>query len=147
MSLIPWGLILKGLAILAVMAAVYWAWEHFIADPYIAKGVAQEKVHTDAQTNRAVKAEGANVTLVRDVDGLRAKVSGQNASIAALRRDDADTLRAKDAALAMLASERDSHQSVVDELIARAKTPSASKALACESATKTLDDLAKEQQK
>lgn len=59
-----WPLIWRALAIAAVTAFGWWAWDHYIADPYIAQGAAQEHVKTLA-------AEAANKSLAAERDAAR----------------------------------------------------------------------------
>jgi hypothetical protein len=135
------SLIVKGLAILAMIAAFWWAWEHYVAAPYIAKGVVKEKVKTDVAVKRADNAEGANVTLGRDVASLRTKAAAQNASIAAAAKADAVVQGAKNQALSTFVP----HTSQIQSLTQAAKTRSATKAQADEKATQILHALALDQ--
>lgn len=141
MSLIPWNLILKGLAAIALIAALWWAWDHYVADPYIAEGVAQEKVHTDEQAARAERAEAANTTLAADVTTMKAHVQDQDAGIAVLQDAERKALTAKLDALAKLDKEKAAHRATQEQLQVAASTPAADPQAACVEAAKILEAL------
>lgn len=138
-----WPLIWRIGAIVAATAAVLLAWSHFVAQPYIAKGVAQERVHTIAEKDRADVAEAANKALRTDLQVLGTRLKEAKDSIERLALLEAAARSAKDKVLAKLAAQEKTLNAEIDRLKAIAMGPPAqNKEEACDAATEILDALA-----
>jgi hypothetical protein len=136
MSIFPWGLLFKGLAILALVLFCWWAWDHYVKDPYVEQGRAEIQPKLD-------EALAANKSLAIDVTGLKVKVTEQNASIDQLTMSSIALGEARDAALAALAVREATLKTQIAQLRAEAAgPPSPTKEAACEKATSILHDLA-----
>lgn len=129
-------------AIAAIAWAGFWAWGHFVADPYIAKGVAIEQINTTKEKLRADKEEAANKTLQADVETFRKRVGEQDASIASWKAT-SDKYQEMARVLLTAAAGRDAlavkEIKKLQDLISK---PSPTKEKACEAATSTLGALA-----
>lgn len=129
-------------AIIGVVLALVWAWNHFVADPYIARGVAQQALVTGKEKLRADVAEAANKTLQADVETFRRRVGEQDASIAAWKAT-SDKYQEMARVLLTAAAGRDAlavkEIRKLQDLISK---PSPTKEKACEAATSTLGGLA-----
>ena len=129
-------------AVIAVIWAVFWAWGHFVRDPYIADGIAIEHVVTAKETARADKNEAANKTLQVDVEVFRKRVGEQDASIASWKAT-SDKYQELARVLLTAAAGRDALAAKeirkLQDLISK---PSPTKEKACEAATSTLGGLA-----
>ena len=137
-----WPLIWRFLVVAAVLAAGVWAWQHFVAKPYIQIGVNQEKAHTQEWKDKAEIAIAANKNLAAQLDDLRAKVKSANDSLDLLAKTSDALIAAKDRIIAAVTGRQRALKLEADRLAAIAAGPPAStKEEACEEATRILDAL------
>jgi hypothetical protein len=134
MSIFPWGLLFKGLALLAFILFCWWAWDHYVATPYIEKGRAEIQPLLD-------EAVVANKALKGDVVVLQAHVAEQNASIEAFVKADAAAEKTRLEAMITAGKREAEHKPQVVQLAAQAATPSPTPDAACAVATKVLEAL------
>ena len=118
-----WPMIWRGLAVIAVIFAVWWAWGHYVKDPYIAQGVAMEHVKTVAAEARAEAAEGANKQFEADLAALNTKYEVQRAKMAELSRKTVAAVAAAQAAQAQLTEQQAESRGEIDRLRAIAVEP------------------------
>lgn len=127
----PWNLVAYAVTAMVVLGTMWWSWDHYIANPYIAKGVAQEHVQT-------VKAEAANVSLAAERDALKQQLADARAAGATEAKRLAD---AKAAADKKAAAKVKTLQGEVDQLAAAASAPPApTKEKACDATNALLDE-------
>ncbi len=130
-------------AYIAIAVAAWWAWYHFIANPYIAEGVAQEKPRTVAALARAETAEGANARLQQDLVAVKLKIKEANDTIDGLHADQAAQLAASTKLLNAAKAREKSLKAEIASLAAASHGPPApTPEEACREATATLSDLA-----
>lgn len=142
-ALLNWKSIAKGIAIVALIMFCWWAWDHYVAEPYIAKGVAQEHIKTVAEKIRADEAEAANVTLADQKRALQTAYADQTAATLAVSEASAAQLKAKDALVARHAkTEGALHTQILTLQAVRDGPPSTTKQEACDEATRLLDAYA-----
>jgi len=140
---ILWPLIWRVLAVAAVIGAAVWSWSHFVANPYIERGVKQEMVHTLEWKAVAEKEKAANDTLRADLDSLGEKVKRANDALVELVQTSERVIQAKDKVLAGLQKKERSLKSEFDRLLIIANGPPAqTKEEACVEAAAILDALA-----
>lgn len=139
----PYTLIAKALGALAALVFVWWAWGHYVADPYIAQGVAQEHVLTVAAEKRATEAETANEALRADFVALSARYQAQADQVAALVKKTTATQTAAKKAIAVLAAKQAEAENEIERLrIIASQPPAVTKEADCEDAAKLLDSAA-----
>lgn len=128
-----WPLIWRAGLALVLVLTVWWAWGHFVRDPYIAQGVALEAPKTAA-------AEAANKTLVADLKKVQDAYAQQAMQVAELATRTAISLEKAQAAMASLRKANAGAQVEIDRLRAiAAQPPAATKEQDCEDARLLLD--------
>lgn len=136
-------LIWRGLAVLAALGLAWWAWGHYVAGPYIAKGVAQEHVFTVAALKRAELAETANKTFEADLLALQNRYKEQGAQVAALVKKTAATQIAAKKVVAALATKLAEADNEIERLrVIASQPPAATKEQDCEDASQLIDRAA-----
>ncbi len=136
-------LIAKIMAVLALAAAIWWAWGHFVADPYIAEGVALEHKKTAIAEGKAAEAQTANLKLAADVTALRLLVAKADAAVAKLQADEALRVAASNKLLAAYAAREKALLAQIADLYAVSHgAPAATPEEACLEADRILSDLA-----
>lgn len=139
----PYTLIAKALGAVAGIFFLWWAWGHYVADPYIAEGVAMEQPKTEAALKRADEAEAANAMLAADFKTLEGRYAAQAESVAALAKKTAVAQAAARAAKAALAAKQAEAENEIERLRAiAAQPPAVTKEADCEDAAKLLDRAA-----
>ena len=138
-----WPVIWRALAGIAIALTLWWAWAHFVKAPYIAEGVAQERVHTIAAERRAQAAEEANALLSDDVTRMRAAIDTANKALADAKADEAARVAASNALLTSLRAREKALLAEIADLYAVAHgSPAATPEEACLEADRILSDLA-----
>ena len=138
-----WPLIWRILAIAAVVGAALWGWNHFVANPYIQRGVEQQMVVTQEWKDKAQVAIAANEALSTDLEALRTKVATANKAIDDMKKASDATMKLKATLMAALVRRTESLKAEVDRLTAIANgPPAASMEEACAEADRILDALA-----
>ena len=135
--------IIRLVAFIAVIGAIWGAWDHYVATPYIEKGEAKIKPQLDAALQAEHTAEAANATLSKERDDLKAAYADQTKALLTAREDEAHSLIEKNKALAALKTREDQLHAQIDDLRREAATPvNRTKEEACNEATRLLDGYA-----
>jgi len=121
----------------------WWAWDHFVANPYIAQGEAKEHLNTVKAESRATEAEAANVTLADQKRALQTAYADQSFQLLEQGKTSAAQLAAKDAIVAEHAKKEGAlHTEVLTLKAVVVGPPSPTKQEACDEATRLLDAYA-----
>lgn len=139
----PYTLIAKALGAIAGILFLWWAWGHYVADPYIAQGVAMEQPKTEAALKRAERAEAANKTFEADLSTLQKRYEAQGTQVAALVKKTTATQIAAKKAMAALAARLAETDNEIERLrVIASQPPAVTKEADCEDAAELLDRAA-----